>query len=320
MKTRYCTLLAALAMLIPVAAGAQDYPVRPVKLVVGFPPGGNVDLVARIVAQKLSEDVGRQFFAENRPGASGIPATDYVVKSTADGYTLLVVSGAFVTTAVTQKKLSYDSLRDLAWVSTVVTYPLVFAVRPDSRFKTLDDFIGYAKANPGKINYPSPGVGTLYHLAAEMFNSMAGIDLVHVPFRGGNEPIIEVLSGRMEMLIDAVTNAYAHIQGGRLRALAVTSAEPSPSLPGVPTVAQSLPGYEATSFLGIAAPRDTPPAIVERLNRALRRALDAPDIRQRFTDFGGMVRSGTPAEMGQLIEAEIAKWKRVVEARHIELQ
>jgi tripartite-type tricarboxylate transporter receptor subunit TctC len=305
--------------LVAAPAVAQDYPNKPIRLLIGFPTGGNVDVVGRIVAQKMSEGFGQQVLPENRTGAGSIIANEHVAKSAADGYTLLVVSGAFVTQAATMKKLPYDPIRDFSWISTVVTYPLVLSVRSDSRFKTLDEFIGYVRSNPGKVNYPSPGMGTLYHLAGEMFVSMAGIDMQHVPFRGGSEPLTEVLSGRMELLIDALTNSYPHIQGGKFRPLAVTSLERSGSLPNVPTVAQSVPGYEASSFLGIAGPPGLPGAVVERANREVRRVVALPEIAQRFAEWGGTPSASSPDEMLRHVEAEIEKWKRVVETRKIEL-
>jgi tripartite-type tricarboxylate transporter receptor subunit TctC len=305
--------------LVAAPAVAQDYPNKPIRLLIGFPTGGNVDVVGRIVAQKMSEGFGQQVLPENRTGAGSIIANEHVAKSAADGYTLLVVSGAFVTQAATMKKLPYDPIRDFSWISTVVTYPLVLSVRSDSRFKTLDEFIGYVRSNPGKVNYPSPGMGTLYHLAGEMFVSMAGIDMQHVPFRGGSEPLTEVLSGRMELLIDALTNSYPHIQGGKFRPLAVTSLERSGSLPNVPTVAHSVPGYEASSFLGIAGPPGLPGAVVERANREVRRVVALPEIAQRFAEWGGTPSASSPDEMLRHVEAEIEKWKRVVETRKIEL-
>ncbi|HZT63206.1 MAG TPA: tripartite tricarboxylate transporter substrate binding protein [Burkholderiales bacterium] len=298
---------------------AQDYPSKPIRLVVGFPPGGNVDVVGRIVAQKMSDGLGQQVVPENRTGAGSIIANEYVAKSAADGYTLLIVSGAFVTQAATTKKLPYDPLRDFTFISTVVTYPLVFSVRADSRFRTLDEFIGYVKSNPGKVNYPSPGLGTLYHLAGEMFVSMAGIDMQHVPFRGGSEPLTEVLSGRMELLIDALTNSYPQIQAGKFRPLAVSSLARSPSLPAVPTVADSVPGYEASSFTGVGGPAGMPPAVVERLNREVRRVLALPEIAQKFAEWGGTPNASSPDDMQRLVSAEIEKWKKVVAARKLEL-
>ncbi|HUL94164.1 MAG TPA: tripartite tricarboxylate transporter substrate-binding protein, partial [Burkholderiales bacterium] len=205
---RACRFALAALLLLPSLLPAQEFPSKPIRLMIGFPTGGNVDVVGRIVAQKMSEGLGQQVVPENKTGAGSIIANDYVAKSAADGYTLLVVSGAFVTQAATSRKLPYDPLRDFSWVSTIVSYPLVFSVRADSRFRSLDEFIAFVKSNPGKVNYPSPGMGTLYHLAGEMFVSMAGIDMQHVPFRGGSEPLTEVLSGRMELLIDALTNSY----------------------------------------------------------------------------------------------------------------
>ncbi len=311
--------LALIAALTAAPAAAQDYPAKPVRLLVGFPPGGNVDVVGRIIAQKMGEGLSQQVLPENRTGAGSIIANEFVARSAPDGYTLLVVSGAFVTQAATMKKLPYDPLRDFSWISTIVTYPLLFSVRSDSRFRSLDEFIGFVKSNPGKLNYPSPGMGTLYHLAGEMFVSMAGIDMQHVPFRGGSEPLTEVLSGRMELLIDALTNSYPHIQGGKFRPLAVSSLERSPALPEVPTVAQSVPGYEASSFLGIAGPAGLPDSIVERVNREVRRVLALPDIGRRFAEWGGTPSPSSPEEMRRRVEGEIAKWKRLVEARKIEL-
>jgi tripartite-type tricarboxylate transporter receptor subunit TctC len=316
---RACRLAFTALLLLPSLLPAQEFPVKPIRLMIGFPTGGNVDIVGRIVAQKMSEGLGQQVVPENKTGAGSIIANDYVAKSAADGYTLLVVSGAFVTQAATSRKLPYDPLRDFSWVSTIVSYPLVFSVRADSRFRSLDEFIGFVKSNPGKVNYPSPGMGTLYHLAGEMFVSMAGIDMQHVPFRGGSEPLTEVLSGRMELLIDALTNSYPQIQAGKFRPLAVSSPARSAALPNVPTVADSVPGYEASSFLGLAGPAGLPGAVVERLNREVRRVLALPDIGQRFAEWGGAPSASSPEEMQQRVAAEIGKWKEVVKARKIEL-
>ena len=315
MKWTALFLLAAIG-----TAAAQDYPSRPVRLLVGFPPGGNVDIVGRLVARQLSEGLGKTVVVETRAGAGGIIANDLAAKATPDGYTLLVVSGAHVTQAATQKKLPYDPLRDFGWISTLVSYPIVIVVRADSRFKTLDELIAHVKSNPRRFDYPTPGMGTVYHLTGEMLNAMAGIEMNPVPFRGGAEPINELLSGRMEMLMDALTNAYPYIQSGRFRPLAVSSRERSPVLPNVPTVAQSVPGYEATSFLGIAAPRGVPAAVVKRLNAEIRRVVAEPDMARRFADMGGTPFTSSPQEMERFVGGEIAKWKKVVELRKIELQ
>ncbi len=289
--------LALIAALTAAPAAAQDYPAKPVRLLVGFPPGGNVDVVGRIVAQKMSEGLSQQVLPENRTGAGSIIANEYVARSAPDGYTLLVVSGAFVTQAATMKKLPYDPLRDFSWISTIVTYPLVFSVRSDSRFRSLDEFIGFVRSNPGKLNYPSPGMGTLYHLAGEMFVSMVGIDMQHVPFRGGSEPLTEVLSGRMELLIDALTNSYPQIQAGKFRPLAVTSLERSSALPNVPTVAQSVPGYRRAG-----QPRSAARAGSPRHRPALRRMGRHAEPEQPGGDAPPRARRNRQVETGRRSE------------------
>ena len=299
-------------------ADAQDFPSKPIRLVVGFPPGGNADLGARIVAQKMSDGFGRQVVVENRAGAGGVVANAAVAKSAPDGYTLVLLIGGFVTQAATMKKLPYDSVRDFSPISLLVTYPIVIAVSADSQYKTLSDLIAFAKSNPGKLNYGAP-IGTLYHLVAEWFSSIAGVDLTFVPYRGGSEPLTEVVGGRMHVLFEAMTTASPQIRAGKLRALAVTSAQPSPSLPNVPVAAQILPGFETISFLALAAPPGVPRPIVDRLNAEVRRILALPDVRQRFAEWGGQAAPTSPEEMQRFVEAEIAKWKRVVELRKITL-
>ena len=304
----------------PWAVQAQAYPERPLKLIVGFPPGGNVDLVGRIVANKLTEGLGQQVVVENRTGAGSMIATDAVAKALPDGYTLLLVSGAHVTLAAVQKKLPYDAIKSFAFISSIVTYPTVLLVRPDSKYKTLADLVADARANPGRLNYPSPGVGTFYHLAGELMSSQVGIEMTHVPFRGGFEPVGELLAGRVDLLIDALTQVWPNIQAGKLRPLAIAAAEPSKVLPNVPLASQTIPGFEATSFSGLAAPAGTPPAIIERLNREVRKLVEAPDVKARFNDAGGNAIAMPPEGFQRLVETEIAKWKKVVETRKIEIQ
>ena len=234
--------------------------------------------------------------------------------------TLILVASGHAIVPYLYPGLPYDPLRDFTFISTVVTYPLVFSVRADSRFKSLGEFIGYVKSNPGKVNYPSPGMGTLYHLAGEMFVSMSGISMQHVPFRGGAEPLTEVLSGRMELLIDALTNSYPQIKAGKFRPLAVSALSRSPALPEVPTVADSVPDYEAMSFTGLGGPAGMPAVVIERLNREVRRALASPDVGQRFAEWGGTPSASSSEEMQRLVSAEIDKWKQVVAARKLELQ
>ena len=313
------SILAALCLFAGPGA-AQDYPSKPIRLVVGFPPGGNVDLVGRLVAAKMSENMKQQILVDNRAGAGSAIANGLVAKAPADGYTMLLVSGAFVTLPAMTKKLAYDSVKDFDWVSTIVTYPIVVTVGAGSRFKTLEDVIGYARANPGKLNYPSPGIGTFFHLAGEYFQSLAGVEMTHVPYRGGSEPITETIAGRMDVMFDAAPSTFPHVQAGKLRPIAISLKEPSAAYPNVPLAGTIVPGFEALSFSGLAVPNGTPPAIVERLNREVRRAIEAPEVRGRLADGGGQPVAMSPAEMGRFVEAEIAKWKRVVEVRKIETQ
>ena len=317
--SRFDRFIAALLLAAPLSALAQNYPDKPVKLIVGFPPGGNVDLVGRLAAQKLAEGLGQQVVVENRTGAGSMIAIDAVAKAPADGYTLLLVSGAHVTLAVTQRKLPFDAVKSFAFISSIVTYPTILLVKPDSKIQSLADLIAEAKANPGKLNYPSPGVGTFYHLAGELMSSLAGVEMTHVPFRGGFEPVSELLAGRVDVLIDAVTQVWPNIQAGKLRPIAIASPERSAALPNVPLASQTVPGFDAVSFSGLAAPAGTPPAIIDRLNREVQKLVEAPDVKARFNNAGGNAIASTPEAFQKRVEDEIAKWKRVVETRRIEL-
>ena len=301
----------------PAALLAQDYPAKPVTLVNGFAPGGNADIVARLVAQKMGEVLGQQMVVENRAGAASMIANEYVARSQPDGYRLLLVSGAFPTQAATLANLPFDPLRDFTWVSLLISYPLVVTVNADSPLKTLADLIRSAKASPGKLNYPSPGNGSLFHLATEVFNASAGIEMTHVPFKGGSQQLTELMAGRLDVMFDTLSVVQPAIRSGRLRALAVTSPQRSAQLPGAPTAAESLPGYEASSFLGIAGPPGLAPAIVERLNAATRKLVDLAEIRQRFAELGGEPRAGSPEEMARYVAAAIAKWKVIADAKNI---
>ena len=313
-------LIAIVAACVPCIVAAQDYPNKTVRMVEGFPPGGNVDVVSRIVAQKMSEGLGQQVVVENRAGAGSAIANEFVSKAAPDGYTLLLVSGAHVTLAATHRKLPYDPMRDFTFISPVVTYPLVIVVRPDSRFASVADLVAFSRTNPGKLNYATPGVGTLFHLAIENFSAMSGTEFTHVPFRGGSEPVTELLSGRTDFVFDALTVIWPQIQSGKLRPLAVTSMARSPALPNVPLASDGVPNYVATSFSGIGGPPGMAPALVDRLNRELRRVSELPDIRKRFGDSGGEARWSSPDEFRKLVEGEINLWKRVVEVRKIEIK
>ncbi len=299
---------------------AQGFPAKPLKLVTPFPPGGSGDVIARLIAQKLSENMGQPVVVDNRAGAGGLTGTDYAARQPPDGYTLVLITGAYPVQAAMLKQMPFDPLTDVAMVSLLTSYPFVISVRPDSPFRTLGDLIATAKANPGKLNFPSSGIGTVHHLSGELLNAMAGIEMLHVPFRGGASPLTEVLSGRMDLLLEAMTLSIGQIQSGRLRALAVTSRERWKALPNVPTVAETVPGYEVNSFVGLGASGGTPRPLVDRLNTEVRKALASPETRQRFVDLGGEPGASSPEEMKDFIAREIAKWREVIALRHIEKQ
>jgi tripartite-type tricarboxylate transporter receptor subunit TctC len=318
---RIARWLAGIAIWLHVgAAAAQAWPVKPLKLVTPFPPGGSADVIARLIGQQLSQQLGQPVVIDNRPGAGGVVGNEYVAKQAPDGYTLLLITGAYPVQAAMLKSLPFDPLGDIAMLSMLTSYPFVISVRPDSRFRTLGELIAYAKANPGKLNYPSSGIGTVHHLSGELLNAMAGIEMVHVPFRGGASPLTEVLGGRVDLLLEAMTLSIGQIQSGKLRALAVTSRERWKALPDVPTVAETVPGYEVNSFIGLGATGRTPEPIIERLNAEVRKALAAPSTHQRLLELGGEPGASTPQEMRAYVEQETAKWRRVIETRHIERQ
>src|SRR5438067_2571759 len=300
------------------AALAQPWPSKALKLVTPFPPGGSADVIARLIGQQLSEQLGQPVVIDNRPGAGGVVGNEYAAKQPPDGYTLLLITGAYPVQAAMLKSLPFDPLADIAMVSMLTTYPFVISVRPDSPFRTLGELIAYAKAHPGKLNFPSSGVGTVHHLSGELLNAMAGIEMVHVPFRGGASPLTEVLGGRVDLLLEAMTLSIGQIHSGKLRALAVTSRERWQALPEVPTVAETVPGYEVNSFIGLGTTGGTPGGIVERLNGEVHKALARPQTHQRFVELGGAPGASTPPEMRAFIEREIAKWRSVIAARRIE--
>jgi tripartite-type tricarboxylate transporter receptor subunit TctC len=313
-------LVFALAALLSAPAAAQPYPTRPLRIVSPFSAGGNSDIVGRLLAPKLAERLGQNVIVENRPGAGGMIGTAYVVRATPDGHTMLAMSGAFTAVAATVAKLPYDPARDFSWVTMIVTYPFVVVVKSDSPVKTVGQFIAAAKRSPGKLAYGSVGTGSVFHLAAELFNTMAGTDMTHIPYKGGGEPIAELMGGRLDVIFTTLTGAYGHIEANRVRPIAVASARRAPQLPDVPSVAETLPGYEVTSFLAVAGPRGVPAPVVARLNREYRAVLALPDIHQRLTASGGEVRPGTPAELARHMTDEISKWKRVVAEKKIEVQ
>ena len=310
---------AALALHAGLAV-AQAWPAKPLKLVTPFPPGGSADVIARLIANQLGVQLGQPVVIDNRPGAGGVVGNEHVAKQPPDGYTLLLITGAYPVQAAMLKSLPFDPLADVAMVSMLTSYPFVISVRPDSPFRTLGELIAYAKANPGKLNYPSSGIGTVHHLSGELLNAMAGIEMVHVPFRGGASPLTEVLGGRVDLLLEAMTLSIGQIQSGKLRALGVTSRERWKALPEVPTVAETVPGYEVNSFIGLGATGRTPEPIIERANAEVRKALANPETHKRFVELGGEPGASSPTEMRTYIEREIAKWKGVIAARKIEQQ
>ncbi len=302
------------------SAHAQTYPSRPIKLVNGFAAGGSSDIVARLIAQKLSESLKQEVIVETRTGAGGVVANDFVNKAAPDGYTLVLVTGAYPVQPGMLKSLPYDPLTGFSFISTLTFYPFVFVTSPAGPQQTAEDFIKAARANPGKLSFASAGVGTIHHLSSELFNVLAGTDALHVPYRGGTGPITEIMAGRIDAMFETMTVALPQVKSGKLKALAVTSKERSAFLPDVPTLAQDLPGFEVTSFLGLAAPPGTPRPIIDRLNAEVRRALAEPEMKNRFAALGGEARGGSPEEMRDYIESEIAKWKKLIEARKIEKQ
>jgi tripartite-type tricarboxylate transporter receptor subunit TctC len=311
-------LLAAFA-----AQGAgkdPGFPTRPVRFVSPFAAGGNTDMVGRAIAPRLAERIGQNVIVENRPGAGGIIGTASVAKGTPDGHSLLFASGAFTSVAATAKNLPYDPLQDFSWINIVITYPFVVIVKNDSPVRSTRDLIELAKRNPGKLNYASVGVGSVFHLATELFGAMSATEMNHVPYKGSAEPLNELIGGRIDVIFTTLTGAYGQIKSGRVRAIAVASKERSPQLPDVPAVAETLPGYEVTSFAGIAAPRATPASVVTLLNREIQEVLKQPDINRRFGELGGTVQFTTPEQANRHVAGEIAKWKQIVAQRKIDVQ
>src|SRR5258706_950087 len=263
-------------------AFAQGYPSKPLRLVTPFPPGGSADLIARLTAQKMTESLRQPVVIDNRAGAGGLVGTEYAAKQPPDGYTLVLITGAYPVQAAMLKSMPFDPLSDIAMISLLTSYPFVISVRQDSQFRSLGDLIAHAKANPGKLNYPSSGIGTVHHLSGELLNAMAGIDMTHVPFRGGASPLTEVLGGRVDLLLEAMTLSIGQIQSGKLRALAVTSRSRWKALPDVPTVAETVPGYEGNSFIGLGATGGPPARVGQPRKPEVGKALGSPRTPHRF--------------------------------------
>jgi tripartite-type tricarboxylate transporter receptor subunit TctC len=308
-------LLALISCALAWPAGdafALDYPTRPVRFVVGYPAGGSTDIIARLIGQRLSERLGQQFVIENKPGAGNNIGTETVVKADPDGYTVLLVNPANFINASLYTKLSFNFIRDIAPVASFLRVPNVMTVAKEVPAKTVAEFIDYVKANPGKVNLASSGNGTSVHLSGEMFMAMSGARMLHVPYRGAAPATTDLLGNRVQVMFDNMPSIIGHIRGGALRALAVTTATHSPELPDVPTVAETIPGYEASALFGMGAPIMTPGEIIEKLNREINAVLAEPEIKKRLTELGGEPLIATPQAFGEMIKAETEKWERVV--------
>jgi tripartite-type tricarboxylate transporter receptor subunit TctC len=297
-------------------AVAQTYPSRPVRFIVGWPAGGTTDIAARLMGQWLSERLGQPFVIENRPGAASNIGTEAAVRAPPDGYTLLAVT-ATNTVNATLYKLNFDLNRDIAMVAGIFRSPLVLEVHPAVPVNTVPEFIAYAKANSGKISMASFGTGTTSHVAGELFKMMAGIHLLHVPYRGSTPMLTDLIGGQVQVAVDNLPASIEHIRAGKLRPLAVTPATRSEALPNVPTISEFLPGYETSGWTGIGAPRKTPAEIVDRLNKEINAGLANPKIKAQLAELGGTVLAGSPADFGKLIEDETEKWGKVIRAANI---
>ena len=293
-------------------ARAQAYPSRPVRIVVGFPPGGATDIQARLMGQWLSERLGQQFIIENRAGASGNIGTEAVAKAPADGYTLLQVVTPHAINTALYSNLSFDFIRDIAPVICAARLAYVVVVHPSVPATTLPEFIAYAKANPGKINYGSAGQGTPQNITCELFKMMTGLNLVHVPYKGGAPAVADLIAGHVQVVFAPVSESIQQVKAGKLRALAVTTAARLDVLPDVPTVGEFVPGYEASGFAGIGAPRNTPAGIITMLNKELNAGLADSQVRARIVELGGTVLGGSPAEFGAIISEATEKWAKVI--------
>ncbi len=305
--------LTALALLAAAPAPAADYPNRPVHWIVTYPPGGTTDLLARLMGQYLSEHLGQTFVVENKPGGGNNIGTEFVARAAPDGYTLLLVNPANGINQTLYKNLKFNILTDIVPVAGIIRVPNVMEVNPNFPAKTVAEFIAYAKANPGKINMASSGIGTSVHMSGELFMSMTGVKMAHVPYKGAGPALTDIMAGTVDVIFDNLPSSIGHIQGGKIRALAVTTDKRNAALPDVPTVAETVPGYEASAWFGIGAPKGTPADAIERLNKTVNEALKDPKMVARLAELGGTPMIGTPADFGKVMAAEVAKWKKVVE-------
>jgi len=293
-------------------ATAQSYPTRPVRFIIGYPPGGSADLTARLLGQWLSERLGQPFVIESRPGASTNIATEAVVRAPPDGYTLLLVAPANAINATLYEKLNFNFIHDIAPVAGIIRFPNVMVVNPLVPAKTVPEFIAYAKANPGRLNMASSGNGSTIHVSGELFKMMTGVNMIHVPYRGGAPALTDMISGQVQVMFDNVPTSIEFIRAGKLRALAVTTATRSEVLPDLPTVADFVPGYEASAWYGVGVPKGTPDDIIEKLNKEINAILAEPKAKARLADLGASLLAGSPADFGKLVADETEKWGKVV--------
>jgi tripartite-type tricarboxylate transporter receptor subunit TctC len=308
------------AALVAAPVYGQSYPDKPIRFYVGFPPGGSTDLVSRLLGQKLSERLKQPVVVEQKVGGTGLIANDAVAKAPPDGHTMVLLTGGHPGTAAVMKKLPYDPVKDFGMVSTVIEYPMVISVAPESPIKSFAELVARAKAQPGRVSFSSAGPGSLHHLLGEWLSIEAGTTMLHVPFKGAAPAYTELLGGRIDILIETATFSFPHIRGGKLRPLALSSAGRYPLMPEVQSVAEVLPGVEFSSWLGVAVAPGTPRPVIERLNRELGAILAEDDVKQRFAGFGGVPAHSTPEAMRGRVEREIERWNRVVESRKIERQ
>jgi tripartite-type tricarboxylate transporter receptor subunit TctC len=312
---RQFLLLAAGTAALPAASGvatAQAYPTRPVRVLVGFAPGQAIDIVTRIIGQRLSERLGQQFVIDNRPGAGGNIATEVVVRAPPDGYTLLAIGSNNLINATLYRNLSYDFIRDIAPIASIYHVPQVMEVNPSFPAKTVPEFIAYAKAHPGEISFASAGNGSVAHVTGELFKMLTGVNMLHVPYRGAAPALTDLIAGQVHVMFDNMPSSFEHIRGGRLRPLAVTSATRVEALPDVPPLGDFVPGFETSAWAGIGAPKDTPPEIIDRLNGEINAGLTDPTIKARIAELGGQVLALSPGEYARRIAQETDKWGKVI--------
>jgi tripartite-type tricarboxylate transporter receptor subunit TctC len=321
-RRKFLRLAAGAAVLPTISriARAQAYPSRPVHIILGFPPGGSSDVIGRLMAQWLSERLGQPFVFENRPGAGSNIGTELVARASPDGYTLLWATSANAINATLYSNLNFDFIHNFAPVAGIFRVPNVLEVNPSVPVRTVPEFIAYAKANPGKLNFASGGIGSTSHLAAELFKFMAGVDMRHVPYRGSAPALIDLLSGEVQVMFDLMPASIGYIRAGKLRALAVTTSMTSEALPDLPTVNKFLPGYEASTWNGVAVPRNTSTEIIDKLNRDINAGLAHPNIKARLTELGATALPQSSADFGKLIADETEKWGKVIRAANIKAQ